>query len=121
MRKLLDLKPATARVIREGTEMEVPAESVMVDEILVIRPGEKVPTDGTVIDGRSAIDESMLTGESMPVEKAPGTPVIGGTLNRTGMLRIKATRVGADTAPRSSSSSKRPRRARHRCSASPTR
>ena len=98
VRKLLDLKPATARVIREGAEMEVPAGSVMVDEILVIRPGEKVPTDGTVIDGRSAIDESMLTGESMPVEKAPGAPVIGGTLNRTGMLRIKATRVGADTA-----------------------
>ena len=98
VRKLLDLKPATARVIRAGAEMEVPAESVMVDEILVIRPGEKVPTDGTVIDGRSAIDESMLTGESMPVEKAPGAPVIGGTLNRTGMLRIKATRVGADTA-----------------------
>jgi Cu+-exporting ATPase len=98
VRKLLDLKPATARVIRAGAEMEVPAETVMVDEVLVIRPGEKVPTDGTVIDGRSAMDESMLTGESMPVEKAPGAPVIGGTLNRTGMLRIKATRVGADTA-----------------------
>jgi Cu+-exporting ATPase len=98
VRKLLDLKPATARVIREGAEMEVPAETVMVDEILVIRPGEKVPTDGTVVDGRSAIDESMLTGESMPVEKAQGALVIGGTLNRTGMLRITATRVGADTA-----------------------
>lgn len=98
VRKLLDLKPATARVIRDGAEMEVPAESVMVDETIVVRPGEKVPTDGVVLDGSSAIDESMLTGESIPVEKGPGAEVIGGTLNRTGLFRFRATRVGAETA-----------------------
>jgi Cu+-exporting ATPase len=97
VRKLMDLKPATARVIREGTEMEVPAEMVMVGEIVVVRPGEKIPTDGVILEGTSAVDESMLTGESMPVEKGPGIQVIGGTLNRTGLFRFKATRVGAET------------------------
>jgi Cu+-exporting ATPase len=98
VRKLMDLKPATARVIRGGQEMEVPAEGVMVDEIVVVRPGEKIPTDGVVLDGSSAVDESMLTGESMPAEKEPGKDVIGGTLNKTGMFRFRATRVGAETA-----------------------
>jgi Cu+-exporting ATPase len=98
VRKLMDLKPATARVIREGAEMEVPAESVMVEEIVVVRPGEKIATDGVVVEGTSAVDESMLTGESMPLEKKPGSRVIGGTLNRTGFLRFKATQVGAETA-----------------------
>ncbi|MDT3706244.1 MAG: heavy metal translocating P-type ATPase [Thiobacillus sp.] len=98
VRKLLDLKPATARVIREGVEMEVPAESVMVGETMVVRPGEKIPTDGQVLEGNSSVDESMLTGESMPVEKAADSAVIGGTLNRTGLFRFKATRVGAETA-----------------------
>ena len=98
VRKLLDLKPATARVIRDGQEMEVPAESVMVDEIIVVRPGEKIPTDGLVLEGSSSVDESMLTGESMPVEKAAGSTVIGGTINRTGLFRYKTTRVGAETA-----------------------
>jgi Cu+-exporting ATPase len=98
VRKLLDLKPAVACVIRDGQEMEVPAEGVMVGEVCVIRPGQKVPTDGVVVEGSSAVDESMLTGESMPVEKKPGDEVIGGTLNRTGLLHCKATRVGADTA-----------------------
>ncbi len=98
VRKLMDLRPPTAHVIRDGVEMEVPAESVMVGEVVVVRPGEKMPTDGDVIEGTSAVDESMLTGESMPVDKAPGTQVIGGTLNRTGMLRVKATRIGKDTA-----------------------
>ena len=98
VRKLLDLKPATACVIRGGAEMEVPAESVMVDETVVVRPGQKIPTDGVVLEGTSAVDESMLTGESMPVEKKPGEPVIGGTLNRAGLLHCKATRVGAETA-----------------------
>jgi Cu+-exporting ATPase len=98
VRKLLDLKPATAHVIRDGQEMEVPADSVMVDEIVVVRPGEKIPTDGTVLEGYSSVDESMLTGESMPVEKTVGAKVIGGTLNRTGMFRFNATRVGAETA-----------------------
>jgi Cu+-exporting ATPase len=98
VRKLLDLKPATAHVVRESTEMEVPAESVMVGETVVVRPGEKIPTDGVVLEGASAVDESMLTGESMPVEKRPGSAVIGGTLNRTGMFRFQATKVGAETA-----------------------
>ncbi|BAU15771.1 cation transporting ATPase (plasmid) [Leptolyngbya sp. NIES-3755] len=98
VRKLLDLKPATARVLRDGIEMEIPAETVMVDETIVVRPGEKVPTDGVVLEGTSSIDESMLTGESIPVEKSVGTEVIGGTLNRTGVFRFRATRVGAETA-----------------------
>ncbi len=98
VRKLLDLKPATAHVIRDGQEMEVPAESVMVGETVVVRPGEKIPTDGVVLEGDSSVDESMLTGESMPVEKTLGAQVIGGTLNRTGMFRFKATKVGAETA-----------------------
>jgi Cu+-exporting ATPase len=98
VRKLLDLKPATARVIREGAEMEVPAETVMVGEVVVVRPGEKIATDGVVTEGASSVDESMLTGESMPVEKGAGSQVIGGTLNRAGLLRFNATRVGAETA-----------------------
>ena len=72
VRKLMDLRPATAHVIRDGAEMEIPAESIMVGEIVVVRPGESIPTDGDVLDGSSSVDESMLTGESMPVEKAPG-------------------------------------------------
>jgi Cu+-exporting ATPase len=98
VRKLLDLRPATARVLRDGVETEIAAENVMVDEVLIVRPGEKIATDGIVLEGNSATDESMLTGESMPVEKAPGAPVIGGTLNRSGLLRLRATRVGKDTA-----------------------
>ena len=98
VRKLLDLKPATAQVVRDGVEMEVPAESVMVGETVVVRPGQRIATDGLVLEGTSAVDESMLTGESMPVEKQPGAKVIGGTLNRTGSFRFEATRVGAETA-----------------------
>jgi Cu+-exporting ATPase len=98
VRKLMDLKPATASVVREGVEMKVQAETVMADEVVIVRPGEKVPTDGVVLEGVSAVDESMLTGESMPVEKAPGAQVIGGTLNRTGLFRFRTTRVGAETA-----------------------
>ena len=98
VRKLMDLKPATAHVVREGQEMEVPAESVMVNETVIVKPGEKIPADGEVIEGASSVDESMLTGESMPVEKHPGSAVIGGTLNRTGLLRFRATKVGAETA-----------------------
>jgi len=98
VRKLMDLKPATAHVVRNGVEEELPAEQVMVDEIVVVKPGEKIPADGAVIEGASSVDESMLTGESMPVEKTPGTAVIGGTLNRTGLLRFRTTRVGAETA-----------------------
>ncbi|MDP9927930.1 heavy metal translocating P-type ATPase [Variovorax paradoxus] len=98
VRKLLDLKPATAQVVRDGVEMEVPAESVMVGETVVVRPGQRIATDGVVQEGASAVDESMLTGESMPVEKQVGAKVIGGTLNRTGAFRFQATRVGAETA-----------------------
>ena len=98
VRKLMDLRPATARVIRGGVEMEVPAETVEVDEIVLVRPGEKIPTDGVVLEGTSAVDESMLTGESMPAEKSPGSSVIGGTLNRTGFFRFRASRVGSETA-----------------------
>ncbi|GAB3478527.1 heavy metal translocating P-type ATPase [Polaromonas eurypsychrophila] len=98
VRKLLDLKPATAQVVRDGVEMEVPADSLMVGETVVVRPGQRIATDGLVLDGASAVDESMLTGESMPVEKQAGARVIGGTLNRTGSFRFQATRVGAETA-----------------------
>lgn len=97
VRKLMDLRPATARVVRDGQEMEIPAEAIEVGDLVVVRPGEKIPTDGEVLDGTSAVDEKMLTGESMPVGKHPGSEVIGGTLNTTGALRFRATRVGAAT------------------------
>jgi P-type Cu+ transporter len=97
IRKLLDLKPQTAHVIRDGSEVEIPAGSVMVDEIVVVRPGEKIPTDGVVIEGHSSIDEKMLTGESVPVEKKTGDNVIGGTINKVGSFKFKALRVGAET------------------------
>ena len=98
VRKLMDLKPAQAHVVRGNVEMDVPAESVMVGEVVIVKPGEKIPTDGEVTEGASSVDESMLTGESMPVAKKPGAAMIGGTLNKTGLLRFKATRVGAETA-----------------------
>ena len=98
VRKLLDLKTATAHVIRDNQEMEVPADSVSINELVVVRPGEKIPTDGTVTEGSTSVDESMLTGESMPVEKALGSAVIGGTLNRSGMVKYLTTRVGSETA-----------------------
>jgi Cu+-exporting ATPase len=97
VRKLMDLRPATATVVRDGVEMQVPAESVAVGETIVIRPGEKISTDGEVIDGTSAVDEKLVTGESLPVEKCAGDDVIGGTINTTGTFRFRATRVGADT------------------------
>jgi Cu+-exporting ATPase len=97
VRKLMDLRPATARVIRDGHEVEIPAESVMVNEIVVVRPGEKVPTDGIVTEGGSSVDEKLVTGESMPVEKKTGDKVISATLNKMGALKYKATQVGADT------------------------
>jgi hypothetical protein len=98
VRKLMDLRPAVAYVVRDGCETEVPAESVTAGETLIIRPGERIATDCDVEEGTSSVDESILTGESMPVDKRPGTKVIGGTLNRSGMLRCTATRVGRDTA-----------------------
>ena len=98
VRKLLDLQPATARVLREGKEVEVPVEQVQVGDLLVIRPGEKIPADGTVVDGHTSVDEKMITGESMPVEKGKGDVVIGSTINKAGAVTIRATKVGADAA-----------------------
>ncbi len=98
VRQLMDLRPATATVVRDGQEMEVPADSIQVGETVVVRPGEKIPTDGAVTDGSSAVDEKLITGESMPVEKHAGSDVIGGTVNTTGTFRFEATRVGSETA-----------------------
>jgi Cu+-exporting ATPase len=98
IRKLIGLQAKTARVIRDGAELDVPFEEVVAGDVIVVRPGEKVPVDGVVADGRSAVDESMLTGESIPVEKAPGDEVFGATLNKTGAFRFRATKVGKDTA-----------------------
>jgi Cu+-exporting ATPase len=98
IRKLAGLQPRRARVIRNGRELDVPVEEVRIGDVVVVRPGEKIPVDGLVRQGTSAVDESMLTGESLPVDKQPEDPVIGGTVNRAGSLRIEATRVGKDTA-----------------------
>src|SRR5450830_177705 len=95
---LMDLTPAKASVIRNGAEVEVPTAEVLAGEIVVIRPGGKIPVDGTVETGESLVDESMITGESMPVKKGPGATVIGATINKSGSFRYKATKVGADTA-----------------------
>ena len=109
IRKLFDLKPQTARIIKQGSrgqgvkdssaveEMEIPAEAVMIDDIVIVRPGEKIPTDGIVMEGHSSVDEKMLTGESIPVEKKTGDEVIGGTLNKVGLFKFRASRVGAET------------------------
>jgi len=98
IKKLMGLRAKTARVVRDGMEVEVPVDDVRVGDVVIVRPGEKIPVDGVVIEGRSAIDESMLTGESLPVEKKPGDPVIGATLNKLGMLKFEATKVGRETA-----------------------
>jgi Cu+-exporting ATPase len=98
IKKLMGLRAKSARIIRAGQEMEVPVEDVLVGDIVMVRPGEKIPVDGVVVDGRSSVDESMLTGESMPVEKAPGATVIGATINRLGMIKFEATRIGKETA-----------------------
>jgi Cu+-exporting ATPase len=97
LRGLAALQPKTARVVRDGAEVDVPVEGVRGGETVVVRPGERVPVDGTVAAGSSAVDESMLTGEPMPVEKKPGDGVIGGTINRTGAFRLTATTLGADS------------------------
>ena len=98
VRRLLDLQPASASVIRGGQEMTVPAEAVQRGDLVLVRPGERVPADGRVIEGRSSVDEALITGESLPVPKQPGAELIGGTINGSGLLRFEATRVGADTA-----------------------
>src|SRR5262249_23319392 len=97
LKQLLGLAPRTARVVRHGSEVDVPIADVRVGEVCRVRPGEKVPVDGTVIDGHSAVDESMVTGEPIPAEKEPGGRVIGGTVNTTGTFLLRAERVGADT------------------------
>ena len=98
IRRLIGLQPRTARIVRDGIELEMPARDVLHGDIVLVRPGERLPVDGEVIDGASAVDESMLTGESMPVDKAAGSTVYGGTMNTTGAFRLRATRVGAETA-----------------------
>ncbi len=97
IRKLMDLAPKTARVERDGLEEEIPVELVKAGDIIVIRPGDLIPVDGAVIEGQSAVDESALTGESIPVEKQPGDRVSAGTINRTGAFKFRATQVGEDT------------------------
>jgi P-type Cu+ transporter len=98
VRMLADLQPTVASRVQGGEEVRVPVEQVVPGDVLLVRPGEKVPVDSVVIAGRSAVDESMLTGESVPVEKAEGDEVIGASINRSGLLRVRATRVGRDTA-----------------------
>lgn len=98
IKQLLGLQPKTANVVRNGQEEEVPVDDVLVGDIVIVRPGGKIPVDGAVITGRSTVDESMLTGESLPVEKGPGDVVIGATINKLGLLKFEATKVGKDTA-----------------------
>jgi len=97
LRALVQLQPATARVVRDGVEADLPVESVRRGDTVVVRPGERIPVDGEVLEGRSAVDEAMLTGESLPVEKGAGDRVIGGTINGTGAFRYRATTLGADS------------------------
>lgn len=98
IKKLMGLQAKTATVLRNGEELEVPLEDVLVGEIIYVKPGEKIPVDGEITEGQSALDESMLTGESVPVDKSAGDSVIGSTINKNGFLKIKATKVGKDTA-----------------------
>jgi Cu+-exporting ATPase len=98
IKKLMGLRAKTARVFRGDQELEIPVDDVQVGDIVMVRPGEKIPVDGVVVAGRSSIDESMLTGESLPVEKGPGDPVIGATLNKLGLLKFEATKIGKETA-----------------------
>lgn len=97
IRKLMDLRPRKAYVVRDGIEVEVNVDEVEVGDVVLVRPGEKIPVDGVVVDGRSSVDESMLTGESMPVEKTPGAEVIGATINKLGLLKFEATKIGKET------------------------
>ncbi len=97
IKKLMDLQPKRARIIIDGEEREVPIELINVGDLMIVRPGERIPTDGIIIEGHSTVDESMVTGESMPVEKKVGDEVIGGTVNKEGVLKIKATKIGDET------------------------
>jgi Cu+-exporting ATPase len=98
IRKLLSLQAKTARVVRADKETEVPVDQVEVNDVVIVRPGEKIPVDGVIVGGQSAVDESMVTGESLPVDKGPGDVVIGATINKSGSFRFRATKVGRDTA-----------------------
>lgn len=98
IKKLMDLAPKMAVVIQDGKEITIPVEEVEFGDVIVVRPGQSIPVDGQVVEGLTSVDESMLTGESIPVEKKPGDNVVGGSLNKTGSFRFKATRVGSDTA-----------------------
>jgi P-type Cu+ transporter len=98
IKKLMGLRAKTARVVRNGTEVDVPIDDVLVGDVVIVRPGEKIPVDGVVVGGKSTVDESMLTGESMPVEKSPGASLIGATINKQGLLKFEATKVGKETA-----------------------
>ncbi|MDW8073445.1 MAG: heavy metal translocating P-type ATPase [Nitrososphaerota archaeon] len=97
IRRLMELQPAMARVLKDGVEIEVPVEEVGVGDLVVVRPGERVPVDGVVVEGLTSVDEKMITGESIPVAKAPGAEVVGGTINLSGLIVVKASKVGADT------------------------
>ena len=98
VKKLLDLKPAMARVVRDGSEIDIPSSQVIQGDMMIIKPGEKIPTDGIVVEGVSSVDEKMITGESLPVGKKPEDLVIGATLNKQGLLKVQATKVGQETA-----------------------
>ena len=98
IKKLMGLRAKTARVVRDGIETEIAVDDVRVGDVVLVRPGEKIPVDGVVVEGRSTVDESMLTGESLPVEKKPGDPLIGATLNKQGLLKFEAVKVGKETA-----------------------
>ena len=95
--RLLDLSPKTATVLRDGNEVEIPSEEVVVGDLVVVRPGQSIPVDGLVVEGDCSVDESAITGESLPVEKGPGDRVTGTTINRSGYFRFRATKVGDDT------------------------
>jgi Cu+-exporting ATPase len=97
IRKLLDLQPKTATVLRDGKEIQIPVEQITVGDVCIVKPGERIPIDGIILEGHSAVDQSMITGESMPVSKKEGDQVIGATINKSGLLKIKAEKVGADT------------------------
>jgi len=97
IKKLMGLQPRTARVIRDGEEIDIAIEKVDIGDIIVVRPGERIPVDGIIVEGNSAVDESMITGESIPVDKAKGDEVIGATINKFGTFKFKATKVGKDT------------------------
>ena len=98
IKKLAGLQAKTARVLRDGDEVDVPVEDVVVGDVVVVRPGEKVPVDGRLVGGESAVDEAMISGEPIPVSKGVGDEVIGATINKSGSFRMEATKVGKDTA-----------------------